>query len=168
MNNCPISTFLGSILIVVFILVVANILKIANCQGDFVSNIISNFVHVEPIHLISNLYGLYILSKIEEEIGYKRFTSVVVFIVLINSVFETIMYKLVNINCGIGFSSIIYGLLAWETIGGTDKNKNLGMILSSAVLFEIVSLIIDKNREISLYHHIIGMVSGSIVGLINI
>ena len=63
-ENIPICSSIATVLIVVFLLALTTILKIDICDKDFLSNLMSNFIHIEPLHLISNLYGLYVLSRI--------------------------------------------------------------------------------------------------------
>ena len=63
LTNNPICSFIATVLIVLFLLTFINLLKFYPCNQDMLSNFVSNFFHVDIMHLLSNLYGLYVLSS---------------------------------------------------------------------------------------------------------
>jgi membrane associated rhomboid family serine protease len=157
-NKCLCS--ICAIIIIVFLLYFINIFKSYPCGKDMISNMLSNFIHADFFHLISNLYGLYVLTRVEEKIGATKFFYVVCFILVMNSIFETILYKLTNLSCSVGFSGIIYGIFSWEMMSGL---KNFDWYILSAIVFDIFSVLTLK-RKIALLNHFIGIFSGIILG----
>lgn len=170
----PISSFSATILILVFILSLSSILKINPCGTDFVSNLQSNFLHIDTLHLLSNLYGLYILTRVEEKIGSVKFFCLILCIVILNTIIETFLHKIINMPCSIGFSAILYGLFAWEITSG---NKDFYPEILFGIWFDIFSEVfltrndITKlifNRKPALINHFIGVISGFALGQINL
>ena len=160
--NKPISAFLATLLIIIFLLLFTNILKVNSCDKDFTTNIISNFLHIDLLHLLSNLYGLYVLSRIEQKLGSTKFIIIISLIVIINTIIETVAHKIINLPCSIGFSAILYGLLAWELV---SKNSDFDYQILVAVLIDIFIAISVKNNKIAIANHFMGMISGIILGL---
>lgn len=161
LTRIPISSFIATILIIIFLLSFSTLLKIEPCNKDFLSSIVSNFLHMDIIHLIFNLYGLYILSRLEVEVGSTHFGIILVFIVLINTFIEILLHKLINLPCSIGFSGILYGILTYELI---SENKQVSYDIALIVIYDIIASRFDK--RISLISHFIGVVSGILVGLL--
>jgi len=156
----PVSAFILTILIIIFLLSITTILKINICNKDFISNLYSNFIHVEILHLLSNIYGLYVLSRIEEKIGYKKFIFLILMLIILNTLFETLLHKIIDINCSVGFSAILFGMLSWEICSGC-KNFNYEIIV--AIVLNIIS---SKyiNLNTSIISHLMGLISGFIIG----
>ena len=155
-SDVKVSIFLLTSIIVVFLLYVTNIIKSIPCQKNLLSNFYSNFFHIEITHLISNIIGLYALSRIEKNIGIKKFIKLIILILLFNSVFETILYMLFpNMLCSIGISGILYGLITYEIC----TNKEIDYVL----IIYIFSNIIIPYKNVSVSSHIIGGISGIII-----
>jgi len=160
-SDVKISIFLLTSIIVVFLLYVTNIIKSIPCQKNLLSNFYSNFFHIEITHLISNIIGLYALSRIERNIGIKKFIKLIILILLFNSVFETILYMLFpNMLCSIGISGILYGLITYEIC----TNKEIDYVL----IIYIFSNIMIPYKNVSISSHIIGSISGIIISKIKI
>ena len=155
-NKIPVCSFLISTLIIIFSLSVSSLLKINVCNKDFLSSLINNFIHLEFYHLITNTYSLYVLSRVEEEIGSKNFLLLIIFSLVCNTILETILYKLnKNIKCSIGFSGILFTILVFEIL---TKNKiDIQIILSI-----VVSVILPNiySSKVSFTGHLIGVMSG--------
>lgn len=160
--NKPVSSFIATILIIFFLLLVTSLIKIYPCNKDFISNLYSNFLHEDFLHLLSNLYSLYVLSRIEQKIGSEKFVLIVSLIVVINTIIETSTHKIVNIPCSIGFSAILYGMLSWEAIA----HRNIfDYQIIGAVSFDIILRVFSKTHKISLINHFMGLISGIIIGI---
>jgi membrane associated rhomboid family serine protease len=153
----PVSTFIITLLIIVFLLATTSVLKIDLCNKDFISNLYSNFIHFDILHLLSNIYGIYVLSRIEEKIGYEKFILLITILVIINTIFETILHKIIDTKCSIGFSAILYGMFSWGLFSGC---RNIDYHIVIAVIFDMISSKINTN--ISLVSHFIGFLSGII------
>lgn len=161
-NDVPVSSFLAISIIIIFSLYITTALKTIPCGKDLLSKFNINFIHIDPYHLITNLYALYALSRIEIFLGTKKFFILVLFLLFINTIFETIVHKIIpDIPCSIGFSGILFGMMTWEIV--TDKGLDFYVATSIAAIVIIPSI---KNQKISLIGHLIGSISGIIGGLL--
>lgn len=161
-KNIPICTFLGVSMVVVFTLYLTNMVKTIPCGSEMIPNFLSNFVHTDFYHLSANMFALYALSRVETEIGTKQFISLLSFLLIFNTVFETILHKMNSkIPCSIGFSGVLFGIVAWELVQKKEVDLFLiGSIVSMAILPSI------KGTNISLSGHVIGAVSGIAGGIL--
>ena len=157
----PLCAFIAVIIIIVFSLYLTNAIKTVPCDKDMTSIFISNFIHTNFTHLLSNLYGLYSLSRVEIKYGSKKFFLLIIFLLIITSIFEIIVHKIINLPCSIGFSGILYGVLTFEMI--MTKNY-FDYYLFGAIISDIITSKVFKNN-ISVSGHIIGAISGIIGGL---
>lgn len=162
LSNNPICSFITTVLIVLFLLTFINLLKFHPCNENMLSNFISNFFHVDIMHLLSNLYGLYVLSRVERNIGTRKFSLVIVLILVLNTIIETVAHRLLKTPCSIGFSAILYGILAWEVVSG---NKEPDYFIILAIIFDAISSLY-LNRRIAVVSHVIGIITGITLGKI--
>ena len=121
----------------------------------------SQFVHTDFLHLVSNLYGIYSLSRIENKYGPKKFFVLLLFLLFINTATESILHKIINYPCSIGFSGILYGVLTFDTV--CDKNNIDYVLLVSIFTNMFVTKIFKSNN--SLQGHIVGAITGIISGI---
>jgi membrane associated rhomboid family serine protease len=160
--NNPITSFLSVSIVIIFSLYFTNTIKSVPCETDLGSIFISNFIHTDFLHICSNLYGLYSLSRVEQRIGSKKFFILIIYLLIINTVFETILHKLIKTPCSIGFSGVLYGVLTFELFSNL---KSIDITLVSAVVLNIIiSKISSKNSSLS--GHLIGALTGVIGGLL--
>jgi membrane associated rhomboid family serine protease len=163
LKTVPLCKLLAVSLVTVFSLYSSSALKSIPCGKDFVSKIFSNFVHFDLTHLVTNLFALYSLSRVEKDIKSKRFCSLIVFLVVFTSIAEVIAHKLNNnLKCSIGFSGILFGITTWELV---TKNK-IDFYLITSIISMVVIPSLQNNDIISFSSHIIGAISGVIGGLI--
>jgi membrane associated rhomboid family serine protease len=161
-KNIPVSMLIAISIIIIFLLYITTAIKSIPCGKNLKSVFISNFIHVDFYHLITNLIALYSLARIEESIGIKRFIMLVSFILIFTSIIETIIHKIFpNIPCSIGFSGVLFGLTSWEYT--TNKKLDLRLLGSIALVTIIPSL---KSSNISLSGHVVGSLSGIVAGVI--
>jgi hypothetical protein len=67
--------------------------------------------------------------------------------------------------CSVGFSAILYGLFAWEIASGNSSEFTSIII---AIVFNIlVNTTSDMNNKPSLINHLLGLISGFILGSLN-
>ena len=162
LTNNPICSFITTILIVLFLLTFINLFKFYPCNENMLDNFVSNFFHVDIMHLLSNLYGLYVLSRVERNIGPEKFGLIVILILALNTVIETVAHNLFKTPCSIGFSAILYGILAWEIVSG---NKEPDYFIILAIIFDAISGYY-LNRRIALVSHLVGIITGVILGIL--
>lgn len=161
-KKLKISTFIGILLIIVFILFNMNILTNLPCENNISNIFASTFTHIEVVHLLSNLFALYTLSRVENDMGSKSFAWLLIFLITFNTLVEYLIKNICNstIKCSIGFSGILFGIMTWEII--SEKNINLDIILS------IVAITFGSsfNTNIATESHVIGAMSGIVGALL--
>jgi membrane associated rhomboid family serine protease len=161
-KDVPVSLFLAVSIVVIFALYVTAIIKTVPCGKNVLSMCCSNFVHIETYHLMANLLALYAITRVERDIGPKRFASLILFLIIFTSVIEVIVHKIfVGFPCSVGFSGILFGIMTWELI--TKKGLNLIIILS---IIGIVAMPSVQNSKVSLIGHAVGAITGVIGGLL--
>ena len=144
-----VSLYISLVNLIVFLLYKIEFFNEIPCHGGLISNIKGDFVHKQFTHLLLNLIGLYILSDIEKHIGSQKFLKLVVFIIGTTSIIETQFY---SNYCSIGFSGILYGLLAYQ------------MLISNKIEIDIIIVLIllyftEKDVSSNSFH-LIGFLSG--------
>jgi len=161
-KDVPVSVFLAVSIVLIFSLYATTALKEIPCGKDVMSLFYSNFVHVDIYHLLSNIFALYALSRVELAVGGKKFTALIVFLLLFNTMAEATMYKMFkNLPCSIGFSGVLFGVTAWEMV--TNKGFDWLVALSLVVMIAGPSI---QNPKASLMGHTVGAVAGIIGGLL--
>lgn len=161
-TDVPVSIFLAVSIIIIFSLYTTTAIKTVPCGDTVMSSFMSNFVHVKPYHMMANLYALYAITRIEREIGPKKFFGLVIFILGMNVIAETSMKKLKpDLPCSIGFSGVLFGITAWDLV----RTKKLDFYLVSSIIC-MVALPSFKSENISLLGHTVGAISGVISGLL--
>ena len=162
LKNNPVCAFISSSMIIIFSLYFTDAIKSIPCEKNMPSILISNFIHTDFFHLMSNLYGLYSISLVEHKYGPKKFVFLILFLLIFSTIFEIILHKIIKTPCSIGFSGILYGIFTFETI--TDK-KNIDYNLFLSIIFNIISSKIFQ-KKISLTGHIIGAITGILGAII--
>lgn len=146
-----ISLYIALINIVIYLLIQMKFFDTVNiCNDDILSRIQGSLVHVNFTHLVMNLIGLYILSEIEKAIGSEKFIKLVLFIIVLSSIIEMVL----KTSCSIGFSGVLYGLLAYEMF--IKKKIQLDII----IVLVSLCFIPDNYSNISHSGHLIGFISG--------
>jgi len=151
-NDKKVSLYIALINIIVYFLYKIELFKEIPCQDDLISNIQRDFIHIKFTHLLLNLTGLYVLSNIEKRIGTDKFLKLLVFIITITSFIETQFY---NSYCSIGFSGILYALLAYQMLILKKIEVN--------VIIVLMLLYFTQDGVTSNSFHLIGFLTG-IVG----
>lgn len=119
------------------------------------------FIHVTLKHLLANLLVFFILSRIESNIGSYRFAFLLLQISILCVVIEYGLSRFIDLNCAIGFSGVLFGLLVWELMQVNEP-------LSAPVVFTLLLIIILpslSNPNASLMGHALGAATGAIVAL---
>lgn len=162
-KDVPISIFISLLIIIVFLLYITTIIKTIPCDKDLTSVFISNFVHVDYIHVLSNLFAVYALSRVERDIGFSAFGNLIIFLLVFNTIGEIILHKLIprEFSCSIGFSGVLFGVLTYELVHNNDID--IFMLMSIAVTVITPSL---TNSNVSFSGHLIGAIGGIVAGII--
>lgn len=158
-NKYDIALFLLFSIPMILITILYNIGTIKNvpCNNDLLSNISRNFIHLDISHIVGNLSVFYILSiALVKTFGFGYVVLLILALLVIIVIFETIYLKMTNnSSCSIGFSGILYGLLAWNIL--SQSSITASSIISIAILVIQPSL---SSANVSLSGHIIGAVAG--------
>ena len=161
-RDIPVSVFIGISLVIIFLLFNAKVLNSLPCGGSIQEVFCSNFCHIEPVHLMSNLISLYVLSSVEQQMGFKPFMWLMIFLLLFNTLAEYLARKIFNYSkCSIGFSGILFGIVSWELV--TKKELDIGGVLAIVISVLPQSL---SGKNIDVIGHIIGAISGIIGGVL--
>jgi membrane associated rhomboid family serine protease len=160
-KNVPVTVYIAISLIVVFLLFNAQVITAVPCGKGIHEVFMSNFVHIDVMHLVSNLYALYAISRVEQEMGFQPFIWLLIFLLIFNTLAEFIT-KLIwkDLSCSIGFSGILFGLITWELV--SKKKFDVELMIVIVIMVVGPSL---KNKKVSLFGHAIGAVSGIIGAL---
>lgn len=161
-RDVPVSIFFSIVIIIIFLLYTTSLVKTIPCGDTILQQFYSNFIHTDLYHILSNLYSIYALARVEKRIGIKKFLTLIIFLLVTNTIFETIAKKLKpELPCSIGFSGVLFGIMAWEIV----SEKDLDPYILSAIGIMIAGPSI-KNSDVSLLSHSIGAFSGIIGGLL--
>ena len=153
--SCNLTTiFVITSLIVIFLLQVFSIIKMYTCNHTFVDIFISNFIHVDFLHLVSNITTLIYLSTIEQEIGSLHFTYLIIASLIMNTILESTIHRLFKTKCSVGFSGILYSIIVFDIIYKREVDV--------FILFAFFTQLFISNTSIT--GHLIGCVSGLITG----
>jgi membrane associated rhomboid family serine protease len=161
-KDIPVSMFIALSIIVVFLLFNAQVVTAIPC-GESVHHVfMRKFVHVDYTHLVSNLYALYAISRVEQEMGFKSFIYLLIFLLSFNTLTVFISKHIwKDLKCSIGFSGILFGLMTWEIV--SKKSFDVELIFAILVMTVTPSL---KRNNISLSGHAIGAFSGITAGIL--
>ena len=139
-------------------------------QGEFYRLFTSMFVHANIIHLICNMYALFVVGPlIEKYYGKLKFTLIYIGSGIIGSLFSVVLTN----NASIGASGAIFGLFGALLYFGYKYRATLdGFLRSSIVPTLFVNLIIGfVIPGIDVIGHIGGLVGGLLlsysVGVVN-
>jgi membrane associated rhomboid family serine protease len=155
--NSKVTNYLSTLIVCVFILYKLRIIKYIPCQKNILNVLGSNFVHLDCLHMISNLIALITISRIEKHIGSKKFAFIVGFILIISSLFETIFRRVFNVRCSIGISGLLYGLFTYEIV----KQREMSINIAYSITLMLFSQTINT-KNVSIIGHLSGVLSGLI------
>jgi membrane associated rhomboid family serine protease len=161
-KDVPISVFISLSIIIIFLLFNAKVLTSIPCGKSIHDVFLGNFIHVDPTHLISNMYALYTISRVEQEMGFTPFIYLLIFLLIVNTLLEFYIRSIwKDIPCSIGFSGILFGLFTWELV----SNKKVDAEMLIAIIIMVVGPSMN-HKNISISGHFIGAISGVIAGIV--
>jgi membrane associated rhomboid family serine protease len=117
-------------------------------------------MHMEWPHLLSNLFGLFVLSRVEKDVGSAWFLVLLATIAAVAVAIEKLVKSQTKIKvpCSIGFSGVLIGLAAWE--GLVRQKWETSALLATAGMVIGPSL---SNPRASLTGHAFGAIAGIVV-----
>lgn len=156
----PVTAFVTTILIVVMLLYSIGLLKDLQCGKTVINGLNRSFIHADWQHIMGNLFAFFVMSRIEANHGSKFFAILIAQILALETIIELMARQFFDLNCSIGFSGVLFGLVAWELIN--DKDLDLALFLGLGAMVVAPSM---ENNRASLVGHFIGALSGVIVGM---
>ena len=157
----PIATYtMIAIMSIVFFLYQSKTLVDIPCGNDFFSILKSQFVHVNFVHIASNLFSLWYMANLERSMGLGKFLGLVLVIAVLSSAIDTLIGHIGgNRQCSIGFSGVLFGLVAWSVLTtGGFKWYNIAMVAGL--------LLTNMGPHISVRGHVIGAATGLVLAFI--
>ena len=162
-KDIQVSLFIAVSVVIVFALYITTAIKTIPCDKNLMSIFFSNFVHLEPSHLIANLFALYNLARVEKQLGPKKFGCLIVFLLIFTTVTEVCAHKLFSeLKCSIGLSGILFGIMSWELT--TKRGLDLMIVLS--IIGVVVTPTVQNSKGSSLLGHAVGAIAGVIGGIL--
>lgn len=162
-KDIQVSLFIAVSVVIVFALYVTAAIKTIPCDKNMMSIFFSNFVHLEPSHLIANLFALYNLARVEKQLGPKKFGCLIVFLLFFTTIVEVTAHKLFSeLKCSIGLSGILFGIMSWELT--TKRGLDLMIVLS--IIGVVVTPTVQNSKGSSLLGHAVGAIAGVIGGIL--
>ncbi len=180
-RNWPVSYFAIAVCLVVFVLALiikqeSDDILASLVMGSYYKTFIygchqwwrlltSGFVHVDPVHLMSNLFALNSIGQeIEKIYGRKKTLITLIVSILGGSVFNLICEE--NIVC-LGISGGVYGLVAMLLMYAIESEsiKN-PQVFNYFLRNMMISTIISFSPTVSLYGHLGGFVTGLVCGVV--
>lgn len=135
--------------------------------GEYWRLLTSMFMHADPFHLLTNMFGLFVVGRmIESAVGSLRFT-LVYFICGIVAALSSLYFNVFVLS--VGASGAIFGVFGYaltaEIIAAGGEREKLTSILIYFVLFLVVTALITSLFAVDLAGHIGGMITGVAVAL---
>lgn len=132
------------------------------CDLSLKNVFFSNFIHVSFLHMMYNILALYTLVRLEKRFGGRIFLILIMFFLVTTTLSEFFLRKYIpELGCSIGFSSIIFGLFAWELCTISDFDV---ATLATITIISITPYL--RDNKVALYSHILGAVFGIIASFI--
>ncbi|HRN71328.1 MAG TPA: rhomboid family intramembrane serine protease [Candidatus Woesebacteria bacterium] len=147
---------LSGFLISVYI-VSNNISPLIYCQPNFFNSISRTFLHANLAHLTGNVVSLQQIGSILIlSYGNTLFAKVTILITVLEIFTDYFLTRYFQINCSIGYSGVIFGLLTYLLITTRVPLNQLGIILAFQLLPGFLS------PGISNFGHMLGILNGVI------
>lgn len=135
-------------------------------SGEYIRLLSSAFVHIGVIHLLSNMYALYVIGRqVEQLYGKVKYILIYLLSAIMGSLF-TVVFSSYNTTAA-GASGAIFGLLGSLLYFGYTYRGYIGNGIINQVLPAIIlNLIIGfSNPSIGNSAHIGGLVGGYLVSM---
>ena len=130
--------------------------------GEWYRIFTGGFLHADLIHILVNMYSLFIVgSQIESFQGKAKYTVTYLFAMISGSMLSMILNK----GSSVGASGAIFGLLGAMIIFGSYYRVYLGQVVKSQIIpLVVVNLLIGFLSEgIDNYAHIGGLIGGILI-----
>lgn len=161
-TDVSVSAFLAVSMVMTFALYATSVIKTLPCGTDVVSKFLSNFVHADQGHLLTNLFALYALSRVEVKLGSGKFFWLIFSLLVSTTLIEVVLHKFnPGMKCSIGFSGVLFGVATWELVA----YNTIDIYLISSIALRVI-LPSTQDRSVSFVGHAVGAFCGAMIGLI--
>lgn len=133
------------------------------CDKTLSKSFMRQLHHGNMKHLTSNLVALTSLSySIERIITWQYYLLIIITIYIISSFIDYLLsnQNIIHINCSIGFSGIVFGILGWSLINQRGFDQKLLMDLAILMYPSLTT------PNISFSGHLVGLLSGMLTYLL--
>lgn len=133
-------------------------------HGEYYRLVTSMFLHGSLIHLLFNMYALYILGDFIEKIyGTKKYLIIYFVSGIVSSIFSVYFSPVM----GVGASGAIFGLLGAALVFAYNEKDRIGRgLVSNIVVIILLNLFISLSiPNIDISAHFGGFITGTILGL---
>lgn len=160
--SIPVTILVAVILITVYLLQMTRIVSV-NCKHTFLAQIATIFFHGSPMHLISNLTGLALVSKFEYQFGSMNYFLVLLTLICITNLLEYFIRFHKKAHCSIGFSGILIGIAIIELVHDNDGKFDWNAVVAILVVLIYPQVVSPKT---SLLGHSVGALTGVIIAFL--
>jgi membrane associated rhomboid family serine protease len=137
---------------------------ILSSGGELYRIVTSAFLHAGPLHLMLNMFALYVLGTlIEPAIGHLRFVAIY-FAALLAGSFGALLLSGSN-EVTVGASGAIFGLMGAAFV--IARHRGVDQVASQIGLFVVLNLVFTFSVPgISIGGHIGGLIGGALAALV--
>lgn len=162
-TKMPVFIVVSIVLIVIYIGYANGNFKRLPCGPGVVQAFERNLVHVDLSHIAANLGSFFILSSMEVRKGSAHYAIMIATLLVLCTGVELALNKgQTPKQCSIGFSGVLFGLLAWQLV---DNQGQFFELKTLAALGLAVYGTSASNPRASFQGHLIGAGSGLVAGL---
>ncbi len=128
-------------------------------DGEWYRLLTANFLHADFLHLLSNLYGLYIF-------GVSLPPILVIILFIIGGVAGSIMSFFLNPSSSLGASSGVFAMVGF--ILALSLTSGAGAGITPLILYVVISFVYASvpGSRIDIYGHMGGLIAGGVIGLL--
>jgi rhomboid protease GluP len=128
-------------------------------SGEWYRLLTANFLHADTLHLLSNLYGLYIF-------GSNLPPALMISLFLLGGIVGTSFSFFFNPSPSLGASSGVFAMVGF--ILALSLGEGIGTGVDTLILYVVISFVYASvpGSRIDIFGHLGGLVAGVVVGLL--
>ena len=135
-----------------------------DCSNRFLPTMARDFIHQDTDHFASNMLALLLVSNVEAAVGSVEFLAAMGSILLLSALLTMGLTKMFSLDCSIGFSGVLLGLMTFGLLVADSKTLNWSAV-ALLVLTSIAPLFTGNRGNVSVSGHLIGIAAGGLIGL---
>ena len=133
------------------------------CANNFTNIALRTFIHLDFSHILLNMFGIYQLKYIEQQLGSRNYIYKLLQLFGTSSILLMLIYFIIDNECAIGISVILFALSAHyphdiQLVGyRIDKKYS---VFAELAIAQILS------DNVSIIGHFVGIMSGFLIRFI--